>query len=240
MNNLLKETGNAGRTFFIFFLLLIAVKSNVSAQTAKFGFGIRAGLNLSTALVNDAVAIKFKPGYHIGGTVDYFFTQKFGLQSGLFFSVKGSKIVGFNSGDYVGGSPEDYAYTFNELYLRLPLYITFRKSISGKFNVNIGFGSYFAYGIAGKTKRTFFPNRSTEIEWRTFGNGVYDEARDWLRGETLNPFDFGAGVKVDFGYNKFIWGIGLEAGILDVMNKKESRDLHYRNENISVSVGYRF
>lgn len=45
---------------------------------------------------------------------------------------------------------------------------------------------------------------------------------------------------MDCGYNKFIWGIGLEAGIIDVMNKKESRDLHYRNENISVSAGYRF
>ena len=167
---LLKETGNAGRTFFICFLLLIAVKNNVSAQTAKFEFAVRGGLNLSTALINDAIAIKFKPCYHIGGTVDYLFTQKFGLQSGLFFSVKGSKIVGFNSGGYVGRSPDDYTYTytytFNELYLRLPLYITFRKSISSKFNVNIGFGPYFAYGIGGKTKQTLhnsvFSDGSTE------------------------------------------------------------------------------
>ncbi|MDR0612332.1 MAG: PorT family protein [Dysgonamonadaceae bacterium] len=161
-----------------------------------------------------------------------------------FFSVKGSKIVGFNSGGYVGRSPDDDTYTFNELYLRLPLYITFRKSISSKFNVNIGFGPYFAYGIGGKTKQTLhnsvFSDGSTEKKWDTFENGAYDEARDWLRGETLNPFDFGAGVKVDCGYNKFIWGIGLEAGIIDVMNKKESRDLHYRNENISVSAVYRF
>ncbi|MDR1592363.1 MAG: PorT family protein [Prevotellaceae bacterium] len=237
MNDLIKKI------FFICFLLLVVVKSNVSAQTSKFEFGVRGGLNLSTAIVNDAAAIKFKSGYHIGGTVDYFFTQKFGLQSGLFLSEKGSKLVGFNSGSYVGGKP-DYTFTFNELYLKLPLYLVFRKSISDKFNVNICFGTYFAYGIGGKTKRTLhngiFSDGSTEREWNTFGNGVYDESRDWLRGETLNQFDFGAGIKVDFEYNKFILGIGLESGIIDIMATSIQEDIHYRNENISVSVGYRF
>ncbi|MDR1673525.1 MAG: PorT family protein [Bacteroidales bacterium] len=229
------------KILFICFLLLVAVKGNVSAQASKFEFGVRGGLNLSTAIVNDAAAIRIKPGYHIGGTVDYFFTQKFGLQSGLFLSEKGSKIDGFNSRSYVGGSP-DYTFIFDALYLELPVYVAFRKNISGNFNVNMCLGPYFAYGIGGKTKRTLhnsaFADGSTEIEWNTFGNGVYDESRDWLRGETLHPFDFGAGIKVDFGYNQFILGIGLESGIIDIMH--EERDIHYRNENISVSVGYRF
>ena len=244
MQILLDRTGNAGRILFICFLLLVMVKSNVSAQTSKFEFGIRGGLNLSTALVNDAVAIKFKPGYHIGGTVDYFFTQKFGLQSGLSFSVKGSKIVGFNSGGYVGGNPDDYTYAFNQSYLELPLYVTFRKNISDKFNINVGIGPYFAYGIGGKTGRTLhdgiFFDGSAEKEWDTFGNGGYDEARDWLSGETLKRFDFGVGIKVDLGYNRFVWGIGLASGIMDVMSKKDSQGLNYRNENINVSIGYKF
>ncbi|MDR1681158.1 MAG: PorT family protein [Prevotellaceae bacterium] len=253
MNDLVKKTGNAGKTgtiqsmyslkksLFICLLLLVAGKGNVSAQAPKFAFGVRGGLNLSTAIVNDAAAIKIKPGYHIGGTVDYCFTQKFGLQSGLFLSEKGSKIDGFNSGDYVGGSP-DYTFIFDALYLKLPVYATFRKNISDNFKVNIGLGAYFAYGIGGKTKQTLhnsaFADGNTAIEWNTFGNGVYDESRDWLRGETLRPFDFGAEIKVDFSYNQFIVGIGLESGIMDIMH--EERDLHYRNENISISVGYQF
>jgi hypothetical protein len=61
------------RKIIFIFLLFFALKS-VSAQTTKFQYGVKGGLNISTALVNDAVAMKFKYGYHIGGTVIYLFT----------------------------------------------------------------------------------------------------------------------------------------------------------------------
>ena len=230
--------------FIVLFYFLLFSAMNISAQVAEFQFAVRGGLNLSTALVNDAVAIKFKPGYHIGGTVEYMFSPKLGIQSGLFFSAKGAEIDGFNSGSYIGGSP-DYTYTFNELYLDLPFYATFRKSISNKLNLNLGIGPYLGYGIAGKTKEKLnngvFADGKTEIEWDTFGNGVYDETRDWLTGENLNRFDFGVGLKVDFEYDKLILGVGFESSIIDILNKNEyQQDLMYRNINIRTSIGYKF
>ena len=225
--------------------LLLFVLKNISAETTNFQFGVKGGLNLSTALVNDAAAIKFKPGCHIGGTVDYLFTPKFALQSGLFFSKQGSKIDGLHSGNYAGGSP-DYTYIFDAFYLKLPLYTTFRRSISNSLNIHIGFGPYFGYGVGGKTKKILnsgmYSDGSTEIKWDTFGDGSYDKESYWLRGKTLKQFDFGAGVNVDMLYNKFLFGIGLESGIIDIMKDEYGfgQNLWYRNINIAISIGYRF
>ena len=230
---------------FIFIGLLFFALSNISAQTTKFQFGVKGGLNLSTAYVNYAEAMKFKPGYHIGGTVEYLFTPKFELQSGLFFSKQGSKIDGLNAYAYAGGKP-NITHTFDELYLKLPLYAAFRKSISNSLNINIGIGPYFGYGIGGKTKIKLnsgvYGDGSTETTWDTFGNGIFDEERYWLKGESLKRFDFGAGINIDIQYNKFVWSLGFESGIIDVMNphKDYYQSLIYRNINVSISAGYKF
>jgi len=223
---------------FLFFVL-----NSVSAQTTKFQFGVKGGLNLSTALVNDASAMKFRSGYYFGGTVDYLFTQKFGLQSGLFLSKQGSVIDNLNSRGYVGASP-DWTHTFNQLYLQIPLYAAFKKNISNDLNMSIGFGPYFGYGIGGKTNKKLnsgiYGDGSTETKWDTFGNGVFDKNLPYLKGEYLNRFDFGAGINADVEYKKIVFGIGLESSIIDIMNKEDDKELNYRNINIRITVGYRF
>jgi len=83
------------RKIIIVCLLFFALNS-ISAQENKVQFGVKGGFNLSTALVNDAAAMKFKSGFYIGGTVNYLFCSKFELQSGLFFSQQGSIIDGFH------------------------------------------------------------------------------------------------------------------------------------------------
>ena len=137
------------------FILLFAIKS-ISAQTSNFNFGVKGGLNLSTAIVSEGDS-KFKQGYNIGGTVDYLLAPKFELQSGLFFSKTGSKINDLNfyylRGADLSKLPRPYStHTFNTSYLKLPLHIAFRKNISDNFNFYTGFGFYFGYGIGGKTK----------------------------------------------------------------------------------------
>ena len=219
--------------------ILFFVLNGISAQTTNFQFGIKGGLNLSTALVSDASAMKLQPGYYIGGTVNYLFTPKFELQSGLFLSKQGSIIDNLNSSVYKGGNL-NWTHTFNQLYLQIPLYAAFRKNISNDLDMIIGFGPYFGYGIGGKTnQKTNNANDDVSI-WDTFGDGTYYEPRDWLTGEYLNPFDFGAGIKLDVEYKKIIFGIGFEASIIDIMNGEDDKDLNYRNVNIRLSVGYRF
>ena len=219
----------------IFACILLFIIKSISAQPSNFRIGVRGGLNMSTAFVHDGNS-KFKQGYHIGGTVDYALTQILELQSGLFFSKTGSIINGFNADSYIGGKP-DHTFTFNTSYLKLPLYIAYRKNISGNMNFNTGLGPYFGYGIGGKTIQTLhsgvFGGSSTEREWDTFGS---NEAI-----ETLNRFDFGAGANAGVEFHKFVLGVGFETSIINVMYKKEYLNpFRYRNVNIGIFTGYRF
>jgi hypothetical protein len=214
------------RIVFICFLLF-AIKS-ISAQPDKFQFGVKGGLNLSAAAVNNAEAVKLKTGYHLGATVGYLFFPNFELQSGLFLSAKGSIIDGLDINSYVCGKP-DITHTFNELYLNVPVYAVFRKNVSDNFIFNIGFGPYFGYGIGGETVQTFHGSNE-ERKWDTFGKGeIY----------SFGKFDFGPAIIADIEYNKFIFGIGFDCSVINSIDK-EYAPSSYRNINISVSTGYRF
>jgi hypothetical protein len=119
---------------------------------------------------------------------------------------------------------------FDEQYLKLPLYFVLRNNISDNLNFSIGLGPYFGYGIGGKTKQTG-SGGLMKMEWDTFGNDL----------ESLNKSDFGAGLIADIVYNKFVFGVGFESGITNLMYKKEYLNpFQYRNVNISISVGYKF
>ena len=239
--NKLFTLSNLSKSVFICFLLFVL--NSISAQTDKFQFGVRGGLNLSTAFVNNASAIKFRLGYHIGGTVDYLFAPKFALQSGLFLSMQGSTIDNMNSGSLTGRNP-DWTHTFNQLYLQIPVYVAFRTNIANDLNISIGLGPYLGYGIGGTTKMKqksgVYSDGSTTKEWDTFGNGGYDENGYWVKSANLKPFDFGAGIKLDLGYKKIIFGIGLETGFINIMNRQNNKDLEYENVNFRLSAGYRF
>jgi len=208
-------------------LLLFALES-ISAQTSEFRFGIKGGLNMSSAFFNDAEAVKFKSGYHFGGTVEYLVTPKFELQSGIFFSNTGSKLEGYSvcvTDACKGGT----ITTIDAQYLKLPLYAAFITNISDNSKFKIGIGPYVGYGFAGKTTQK--QNGRIEKEWDTFGDDI----------EALNKYDFGAGLIADFEYNKFIFGVGFESGIINLMYKRGYfNPFEYRNVNISISMGYKF
>lgn len=227
-----------------FACLLASLSISAFAQTSPFRFGVRAGLNLSSAFVNEVDKRKTEPGYHVGVTVDYQLPSNFMIQSGLLFTAKGSELDNLNADSYVGGRPE-YTHIYDQLYLEIPIFAAFAINLGNNLDLVGGIGPYFAFGVGGKTKQRSnsgeWSEGVTEREWDTFGNGVFDDNRDWLRGESLRRFDFGAGVKIDLEYyKKYTVGVGFSAGILDIMRKTQYPDLKYRNYNFSVSTGYKF
>jgi len=218
--------------FFVFFY--------ISAQTSKIQLGVQGGLNYSTAFVNTADKTKFKLGYHIGGTIDYLFTRKFELQSGLFLSQQGSIINNFNNTIiYCIGPYKEWTDTFNQLYIKMPIYIAYNKTISNNYNLSVGFGPYLGYGIGGKINRKIKNYVNNEIDtqiWDTFGNGIYNEK---YHSEHINKFDFGAGLRIDIHYKKYSLGAGFETSIIDIMNCINFPYIQYRNFNILISTGYK-
>jgi len=224
--------------------LFVCLNINTSAQTNSFRFGVKAGLNLSTASVSDASESKYKSGYQFGTTVEYSLSKNFLIQSGLFFSAEGSKIEDMNMSNYQG-LPRGFTNTvFNQLYLELPLYGTYKMNISDNLNIAFGIGPYFGYGIGGKSKLKLNNGYvKIEIEWDTFGdeffNYYYDGIRNVRLGESLNRSDFGVGFKVDVGYYNYVLGIGLTSGIIDIAKKQQGYS-EYKNKNINISIGYKF
>lgn len=228
----------------IFFVALILVVSlNVSGQTSPFQFGVKAGYNLSNATVNDATTTNSKSGYHIGGFLEYSLSKKIYIQPGLFISTKGSKIYQLNKSGYIP-SPIDDTHTFNESYITVPVYGAYKLNVTNDFKIVLGVGPYFGYGIGGETRQKLnsgsWPGGVTEVKWKTFGNGVYDENRDWLRGETLKRLDIGLGANINFEYHKFILGIVYEQGLRNIAAQKNSPNLSYKNNSLQFYAGYKF
>lgn len=85
----------------VFAGLVLFVHPGLSAQKSPLGVGVKAGYNLSGAIVNDATSTSTKAGYHIGATVEYTFSKNFLIQSGLFFSTKGAEIYQLNASSYI-------------------------------------------------------------------------------------------------------------------------------------------
>lgn len=226
----------------IFVALILAVSLNVSGQTSPFQFGVRAGYNLSDATVNDATTTNSKSGYHIGVFWEYALSKKLCIQSGLFISTKGAKIYQLNKSNYIP-APIDDTHTFSESYITLPVYGAYKLTVTNDFKIVLGVGPYFGYGIGGETIQKLnsgsWPDGVTEVKWNTFGNGVYDENRDWLRGTTLKRIDIGLGANINFEYHKFILGIGYEQGLRNIAMQDRAPRLSYKNKILQVSIGYK-
>ncbi len=217
-----------------FFTLVLLSGLNVLAQTTPFTFGIKAGVNMSNATIDNKDADpKLKIGYQVGATVDYTLTQEWLIQSGLSFTAKGSKIDDFDAGRTIGGDGRGTTHTFNELYIQMPLYAAYKVNVSENFGIVIGAGPYMAYGIGGKTKKKLhkavFGDGSTEREFDTFGN-----AKDAI--EQLKRFDLGLGLNVSAEFGKIVVGLGYEHGLLNVAAYD---GMKYRNRNATLTLGYK-
>ncbi|NDV97176.1 PorT family protein [Dysgonomonas sp. 521] len=219
-------------------LLLILIFLNglsISAQDSPFRLGVKAGVNISNAIIDNKDADpKLKVGYQVGVTVDYSLTRDWLIQSGLSFTTKGAKIDDFLAGKVDGGDGRGETYTFNQLYIQLPVYAAYRINVSDNLGIVIGAGPYMAYGVGGKSKRklhdAIFSDGSTELKFDTFGNG--DDAS-----EQLNRFDFGLGLNVSAEFGKIVVGLGYEHGLLNIA---AIDGFKYRNQNAGLTLGYRF
>ncbi|MFV0537656.1 MAG: porin family protein [Dysgonomonas sp.] len=211
---------------------------NVSAQDSRFRFGVKTGVNMSNATIDNKDADpKFKVGHQVGLTVDYALSQTWIIQSGLSFTTKGSKIDDFMANRVIGGDGRNETHTFDQMYLQFPLYAAYRMDITYNFGFVIGAGPYLAYGIGGKTKYKLhegqFGNGSTELKFDTFG-----EAKDHF--EQLKKLDFGVGFNIDSEFGKTVIGIGYEYGILDISAYEYDNNMKYQNHNVTLTLGYKF
>ena len=77
----------------LFVGVLLFVTLNLSAQTLSPRFGIKAGLSLSYATVNDARGTDSKTGFHIGARLNTRYRRGFLFNQVCFSQRKGRKYT---------------------------------------------------------------------------------------------------------------------------------------------------
>lgn len=107
-------------------------------STAKaeqpIALGIRAGINVASASI-EGFDMSNRVGYNFGVSADFAFIESLGLESGIYFTQKGSKYLNNK---------------YNAHYLEIPILASYRYNIGSNAQVRLNFGPYIAFGLGGK------------------------------------------------------------------------------------------
>ena len=199
-------------------LLLLVCLSGYS----QISWNAKAGINISN-IINFG-DVDFKPGYQVGVGMDYYFNDHWGIQPSLMLISKGYKIKG-DYPPFINKSEQlkSYDITDNKVYVELPLLLTYRFNVSGKYKLIFSGGGYVGYGIAGKTKNT-----ATLLN----GSTRKDKVDSFSAG--VEKFDTGLAAGAALEYNdKYSIGLSSDFGL-------KSTQARFKNRTYGLSFGYRF
>lgn len=194
-------------------------------------FGVRAGINASPASIDydsDNTSKKTVWGFNAGFSAEYAATRLLFLESGLYFTSKGGGIVQKSMiGTFPTNVETDHAY--NPSYVLVPLKVGFSFFPDNpRSDIKIKAGVYAGYGIGGNyTVSTIYHDDRDNIKTTA---GVFN---------VLKRFDCGLDFGVDFELNNFVIGANYQLGLLDI-SKDNSAFSSFKNNTISVSIGYKF
>lgn len=178
--------------------------------------GIRGGVNFAKQVVSSDDGSSFSPknnvGVNFGVSVDIPMMESLYLQSGLYYTVKGYKFEG-----------DGYTEKASPSYLELPILTSYRYNFSDFTQLQINFGPYLAYGIAGKYKLK--------------RDGGEEEDEDFFDDET-NKFDAGLAIGAGMTFGHIFVGINYDLGLTNIL--KDSDDTSVKNRCLSINVGYNF
>lgn len=184
-------------------------------------FSIRGGVNFANMSVeegNYSYSSDTYTGFHAGVVVDFPLLESFYIQSGLYYTVKGSKTE-------EDGEKE----TLSPAFLEIPILASYRYDFSEAAQLQINFGPYLAYGVGGKAKYEY-RGESEKIDF--FGDDDDDDS--------LGAKRFDAGLQIGAGLTiaqHYYVGCGYEFSLTSM-----GRDSDYKikNKNFFISLGYQF
>lgn len=226
-------------------LTILFLSLFVEAFAQEISWNVKAGLNVSY-LTEDGMRVKAGPRAGIG--MECTFDKIWSFQPSLLFSMKGARASNFLPRIPV-------ILTCNQMYMELPLMTAARFRIARSTNIILSAGPYLAYGVGGKVTAKFLLNdQEGKLQFNTFGdidtmtlqvNGetqeipveeMYEYVSDinWQDMKGLKRLDYGVGVGIAVEFHQFILGVEGQLGLVKVSMEGP------KNQNLSVSVGYKF
>ncbi len=223
-------------------IILLILITSFKITTAQTKFGVKTGLNITSAIMEDENgdknSTKPTPGFHIGLTVDIPLFPDFYLQPAALYSNKGFR----QTDSWFSGSGNELKLTVS--YFEVPVNFVYKPKF-GTGRLLLGAGPYAGYGTGGKWKSetnvtigdividnkgaVIFKNDSMDGE---FGNYLYGK-----------PWDYGVNVLAGYEFFEAISvqlnaQLGLANLAPDVDGQK--RDGKLKNTGFGISVGYKF
>jgi hypothetical protein len=192
-------------TFMKRLLVLVITLSAICFSTySQVSLGIKGGLNLSNITGDDIDDADMRASIHLGGYLNFAFSEKLSLQPELLYNSMGAK-----------DNPDpDLDYTLKLSYITIPVNLMY--SIR---NFNIHAGPQLGFLVAAKEK------------YEAGGDSQENDIKDELKGA---DFGFGLGVGANFGKLnatiRYVAGLSsiVDEGDIDVKNSLIQLSLGYR------------
>lgn len=201
---------------------LPAFAQNMTVNTGRTTFGIRAGVNFQNIngedMDGDELENHILTGFHAGVNAEVPIGTGFYVQPGLLYSLKGAES-------------ENSERKVHLSYVELPVNLVY-KPMLGTGNMVLGFGPYVAMGVGGNVEAN---GNKTDIEF----------VSDY---EASNPapqfkrLDAGANFLAGYEFaNKLSFQLNAQLGLVNINPEISSNnDSKLRNTGFGISLGYRF
>jgi len=203
----------------------------VMAQQITIKFGVKAGLNISGAQVDNAgyisgvdVDVNSRAGGYAGGYARIPLVEKLTLQPELLYSLQGVKRKASYMGLY--SSKE----TFSLSYINIPVMLQYEfvKGFRGEF------GPQFGFLVAARDKWSeggVFVNLFPEGE-----HSGSENVKNWFK-----TFDFGLNLGLNYELdNGLNFGVRYNLGLTNIAKGSSDEGGKVHNGAFSVGLGYTF
>lgn len=208
-------------------------------------FSVDVNASLSTSKLTNASS-QWKTAGKIGMNVDYTFTNKLVVLSGLECAIKGANSM-WSEGN--GSSLKEFECDL--YYLEIPLSIGYSFRLKDHIKLVPNVGLFFSYGFYGwgeiksfdfEADQEMYRNYSTE--WHPFRHGKDNILGGGIEKTpyVMNRFDYGVRIGVNAHVYRFVFLASYEIGLNDtgLYYGEIGKDGFVRNETFSVGIGYRF
>jgi hypothetical protein len=212
----------------IVMLFLLASSCSLLSAQQQFKFGVRGGINIASlgdydhmiGLYEDA-ELENKLGLYAGIFGQLHFSERLGIETGLFYSQLGGKD---KENDY----NESYKVTANPSYLQVPVSMFYKFNLPNELKLYPSLGLYAGYGLSGNLK--------------TRGNIASEDIGSDIKyfDDFAKRFDFGGTAGLNLEYRKFIFGLGYDHGFTRVNKNKVVYGDNAFNSNFRCTLSYVF
>lgn len=228
---------------------LIALALIFSANAwSQMTFIPRGGFNYSTITEKDDNNTyndnkKFLAGYHIGALANFELTDVISFRAGVLATGRGVKTDSETTDTYdFGGTTTtittSYKSTTSLTYIEVPIAINFGFDM-GDSRLNVGFGPYVSYGIAGKTKwesKTSTTVGSTTNSTENSGNDNIKWGSD-QNNDDLKPLDFGVYPTLGMDFGRIEIELSYRMGLSNI-SPYDQNGYRANNKVMMFSLGY--